>query len=277
MDIHVIAVGIEAAPLHGHTAVPLTLPAEAPADAVLDLIDDLHGDAVALLPAGRLEPGLRRLRVLQSALDGRARIATAVTGLSPLAAHAVASLTASVAPHAPSAALLADALPRIERELLVASVVGSVATLRSPRPTVGARLRSLLPGARYLVSSDPDPVVAPLHGRHAAPVLLDDPAGEVAVLASGRLRGLDLDALLATTFGGAPVTELDAPASLVARRGTPAVEAVAYPVDPVAAARRVLALPTAPCPWCAAPHASVPCALCGHDRDRALAAVGVPA
>ena len=28
--------------------------------------------------------------------------------------------------------------------------------------------------------------------------------------------------------------------------------------------------PAAPCPWCGEPHAALPCALCGHDRNRAL-------
>ena len=66
-------------------------------------------------------------------------------------------------------------------------------------------------------------------------------------------------------------SEVDAPPGLAGRwRVTQAIEAVAYPTDAEAMARRVLGLQAAPCPWCGEPHAALPCALCGHDRNRAL-------
>lgn len=167
--MNVIAVGIEPALLTGHESAPLTLPIDAPKDALNDLRDDLREHAIAILPAGRLEPALRRLHVLQSALDGRCRIACVQTDLSPLAASALVRLAASVAPAAPSAALLADAVPALEHELLVAAVLPSVLRLRRPRPPFGARLRSLLPGARFLVSPEPEPVVASLRRAGAVP------------------------------------------------------------------------------------------------------------
>jgi len=58
---------------------------------------------------------------------------------------------------------------------------------------------------------------------------------------------------------------------------TQAIEAVAYPTDAEAMARRVLALPATPCPWCGEPHAALPCALCGHDRDREMSTQEVAA
>jgi hypothetical protein len=270
-NTNVIAVGIEPALLVGHESAPLTLPIDAPRDALTDLLDDLREDAVAILPAGRLEPALRRLHVLQSALDGRCRIAYVQTELSPLAASALVRLAASVAPEAPSAALLADAVPALEHELLVAAVLPSVLRLRRPKPPFGARLRSLLPGARFLVSPEPEPVVASLR-RGGVPTLLDDARDEVAVVAAGRVRGLQGPAeLLAEVFGGAQIDEVDAPPGLAGRwRVTQAIEAVAYPIDAAALARRVLGLQAAPCPWCGEPHAALPCALCGHDRNRAL-------
>lgn len=266
-----IAVGIEPAALIGHASEPFVLPIDAPRDALWELIDGLGADAVAILPAGRSEPALRRLQVLQSMLDGRCRIALCVTALPPLAASVLVRLAASVGATVPSA-LLADALPALEHELLIAAVLPSVLRLPAPRPPLGARLRSLLPGARFLVSPEPDPVVAPVHGNHVAPVLLDHAADEVAVVTAGRLRGFaDPTALLTTVFGGAPIKEVDGPAGLAGRwRASQAIEAVAYPTDAERMARRLLATPSTTCPWCGEPHASLPCALCGHDRDPAL-------
>ena len=268
----VIAVGIEPPSLTGHAVEPLTLPIDAPRDALQDLAIELRSDAVAILPAARLEPALRRLHVLRSALDGRARIACCQTELSPLAAGVLVGLTASAAAHAPSAALLADALPALEQELLVAAVLPRVLRLRKPKPPLGARLRSLLPGARFLVSPEPEPIVAPIHWRHRPPVLIEDPSDEVAVVHAGRLRGIGSpEQLLVEAFGGAALQEVKAPPGLAGRwRVSQAVEAVAYPTDAEAMARRVLALPATACPWCGEPHAALPCALCGHDRDREL-------
>jgi hypothetical protein len=271
-NTNVIAVGIEPALLVGHEREPLTLPIDAPRDALNELAGVLRADCVAVLPAGRLEPALRRLHVLQSALDGRCRIACCQTDLSPLAASALVRLAASVAPATPSAALLADAMPALEQELLVAAVLPSVLRLRRPKPSFGARLRSLLPGARFLVSPEPEAVVSALRRNGAVPTLLEDAGDEVAVVAAGRVRGVAAPAeLLAEVFGGAQVQEVDAPPGLAGRwRVTQAIEAVAYPTNAEAMTRRVLGLQAAPCPWCGEPHAALPCALCGHDRNRAL-------
>jgi hypothetical protein len=270
---NVIAVGIEPPTLSGHAVEPLTLPIDAPRDALEDLAMELRADAVAILPATRIEPALRRLHVLQSALDGRSRIACCQTTLPPLAASVLVALAASASPYAPSAALLADALPALEQELLVAAVLPGVLRLRNPKPPLRARLRSLLPGARFLVSPEPDPIVAPIHWRHKPPILLDDPRDEVAVVHAGRLRGVGSTRdLLDHAFGGAPADEVKAPPGLAGRwRVTQAIEVVAYPTDAEAMARRVLSLPATTCPWCGEPHAALPCALCGHDRDRELA------
>jgi hypothetical protein len=272
-NTNVIAVGIEPALLIGHESVPLTLPIDAPRDDLNALVDDLREDAIAVLPAAHIEPALRRLHVLQSALDGRCRIAFCQTDLSPLAASALVRLAASAAPSAPSAALLADAVPALEHELLVAAVLPGVLRLRRPKPSFGARLRSLLPRARYLVSPEPEPVVASLRRAGGVPTLLDDAGDEVAVVAAGRVRGVAAPTeLLSEVFGGAQIDEVDAPPGLAGRwRVTQAIEAVAYPTNAAAMTRRVLGLQAAPCPWCGEPHAALPCALCGHDRNRALA------
>jgi len=271
---NVIAVGIEPASLVGHEPDPLTLPIDAPREDLNDLADLMREDAVAILPAARLEPALRRLHVLQSALDGRCRIACCQTDLSPLAASVLVGLAASAAPASLSAALLADALPALEQELLVAAVVPGVLRLRRPKPPFRARLRSLLPGARFLVSPEPEPVVAALRRHRPAPTLLEDAGDEVAVVAAGRVRGIAAPGqLLGEVFGGATVDEVAAPPGLAGRwRVTQAIEAVAYPTDAEAMARRVFALAAAPCPWCGEPHAALPCALCGHDRNRAISA-----
>lgn len=48
-------------------------------DAIEELIERLPGDAIAILPATRMEPALRRLQVLRSALDDRSRLACCQT------------------------------------------------------------------------------------------------------------------------------------------------------------------------------------------------------
>ena len=65
------------------------------------------------------------------------------------------------------------------------------------------------------------------------PTLLDDARDEVAVVAAGRVRGVQAPAeLLAEVFGGAQIDEVDAPPGLAGRwRVTQAIEAVAYPTD----------------------------------------------
>lgn len=274
----VIAVGIEPAALRGHVRDPLLVAIDAPKDAIEGLIEQVGADAIAILPATRREPALRRLQVLRSALDGRSRIACCQTELSPLAAAALVRLAASVAPAAPSAALLADALEALEQELLVATVVPGVARLRHPKPSIGARLRSLLPGARFLISGEPEPLVAPLHGRRAPPTLIEDPGDEVAVVVAGRVRGAAGREIFETAFDGAELDEMEAPAGLAGHwRATQAIEAVAYPTDAEAMARRVLSLSAAHCPWCGELHAALPCSLCGHDRDRALSRQSIAA
>jgi hypothetical protein len=269
----VIAVGIEPAQLVGHARDPFAIPVDAPRDSLTELAGELCEDAVAIIPAARVEPALRRLHVLGSALDGRSRIAYCQTELSPLAASVLVTLAASAAPSSPSAALLADALSALEQELLVAAIVPGVLRLRRPMPPLRARLRSLLPGARFLVSPEPDPLVTALPRHGPPPALLEDAADEVAVIAAGRVRGVSNSGeLIQDLFGGATVDEVPAPPGLAGRwRVTQAIEAVAYPTDAEAMARRVFALPSAPCPWCGETHAALPCALCGHDRNRAIA------
>ena len=200
--------------------------------------------------------------MLQSALDGRCRIACCQTELSPLAASALVRLAASVAPAAPSAALLADAVPALEHELLVAAVLPSVLRLRRPKPPFGARLRSLLPGARFLVSRR-----ARADGRGAAPAAAASPTLLDDARRRGRRRRRPAACaasprpgeLLAEVFGGAQIDEVDAPPGLAGRwRVTQAIEAVAYPTDAEAMTRRVLGLQAAPCPWCGEPHAALP-------------------
>ena len=269
---NVIAVGIEAALLTGHEREPFALPVDAPREALDDLADGLHADAVAILPRGRLEPALRRLHVLQSALDGRCRIACTQTELSPLAASVLVRLAASVAPAATSSSCSSAGSASARSAAEGAAVVPGVLRLQRPKPPFSARLRSLLPGARFLVSPEPEVVVASLSRNGDPPVLLEEAGAEVAVVAAGRVRGVaSVEELMGHVFGGAPVEVVDSPPGLVSRwRATQAIEAVAYPTDAEAMIRRVLAVPTAPCPWCGEPHATLPCALCGHDRNRAL-------
>lgn len=262
----VAAVGLRAVPLRGHEAAPSPRTGT-PEELLAEL---RHATAPLVLVVGASDAeAQRRARVLRSALDGRRPVAVLDTRLPPLGAAVLAALGASLAPLAPGPGVLAEALHLLEADLVIAAGVTGVARLKDPRPPLGARVRSLLPGARYVVRRRPGPLVA---SAAQPPDLLDGDHVGVAVLLAGAEAALE--APLAAAFPGAPVDVVEAFEGAGRHWGGGAVlEAVAYPADRQALAADLLGLPAAPCPWCGEPVAAVPCPVCGHDRNPALVEV----
>ena len=235
-NTNVIAVGIEPALLVGHE--------QRPADAAHRRAARRPQRAgstscattpIAILPAGRLEPALRRLHVLQSALDGRCRIACCQTdavaagrqragaprrlgrpgravrgaaGRRPAGARARAAggrrPAQRAAPAPPQAAASARACDRC-----------CPARASWSRPSPSRWSRRCAGSRRRRRPCSTTPATRSPSSRPAACAASPAPPE-----------------LLAEVFGGARIDEVDAPPGLAGRwRVTQAIEAVAYPTD----------------------------------------------
>jgi hypothetical protein len=262
--------------LPGTGATPLVLapdPSREDLDALVDALAGLPGDAVAIVPERHAEPWRARVRTAASALGGR-QVAFHATSLPPLAAAAAGTLAAHLAPQASSAAALAAALPRLEAELVPFALLRSTLRLADPKPKLGHRLRSLFPGAWFAARLQPDPAVAPASAKRPTGDLDLVPADHAVLLAPK--AGKRDTSWFAAALGDPPTTDPH-PDATSAWRSALLVEGVAWPRDLDVLAARVLDQPTAPCPWCGTPAATVPCPTCGHDRNPGLRRNGAPA
>jgi hypothetical protein len=243
-------------------------------DAVADALVPAAADTpiVVIYPEWRAEPVRRRLQTIRAALD-HATVVPHASALPPLAGAVLVAVAAGVGAHVESAALLAGALPAIERELVPLAWCKSVARLRHPKPKLIDRIRSSLPGSGFVVRAGAEPAIVPA-GSRRLPVEEIYPHACVAVAERGSDGGHWLGQALADLFEGAPVVPVPPAKESPAWWGTPRlVEAVAYPTDIAALAGELLA-GAVPCPWCGEPTLARPCPLCGHDHNRGLALAG---
>jgi hypothetical protein len=274
--IDVMTVGLEPLTLDGHGAPPSELPAD-PARAELpglvERLGDGDGHLLVVVPTWAKPSARRRLDVVRSALADDREVVKLETDLPPLGAAVLGALAASLAPAAPSTGLLVDGLRVLESEIVLVAALPSVLRLRRPRPGFGQRVRSLFPRGRFLVRAQPDPVVVSLRRANDVPDLLGeaDPRATGVVIA-GRARGGDWqENALADALLGSSLQRVAGEGDAGGRWGVAqALEAVAYPSDRAALAGELFDVAGFPCPWCDEPVTSVPCPVCGHDRNRAL-------
>jgi hypothetical protein len=239
-------------------------------DAVIDALASTAEPTVVIYPTWRAEPFRRRLETVRTALD-RATVVPHASSLPPLAGAVLVSVAAAIGAHVTSAALLASALPAIERELVPLAWCKSVARLKDPEPRLLDRIRSSLPGPGFVVRAGAEPVIVPA-GARRLPVEEIYPHACVAVAERGPEAGRWLGPALAELFESAPVVPVPPAKDSPHWWGTAGlVEAVAYPTDIAALAEELLA-GAVPCPWCAEPTLARPCPACGHDFNRGLAA-----
>jgi hypothetical protein len=265
----VVSLGIDPIALDGVETSPRVLDRDLVRETSPRLYAALHGDAaplIVVMPQGS-DRARRRLQTVGSALDGERPVAHHETDLPPLAAATLVALASALAAHAPSAGRLAGALPDLEGEIVAAAIVSSVLRLKRPKPGFLQRARSALPGGRFVVRAQPDPLVRPLRRHGGIDAITDGLAPDAALLVGGRVRGADwadkaLDAAGAHRVDPAP--------GAAARWRAAATELVAFPTDLAALAQRLFGARAAPCPWCGEPASTLPCPLCGHDRNRAL-------
>jgi hypothetical protein len=271
-----MTVGLEPLHLDGHAEPPTDLPADpARADlpALIDRLDDGHGRLLIIVPTWAKPSARQRLDMVRSALAGRRDVVRLETDLPPLGAAVLGALGASLAPAAPSAGLLYDALRMLETELVLVAALPSVLRLRRPRAGFNQRLRSLFPGGRFLVRAQPDPIVVSLKRNGEVPDLLGQADTETTgVVVGGRARGAAWQGIaLVEALPAASVLRVTGEGDAGRRWGVAqALEAVAYPMDRDALVADVFSVAGFPCPWCDEPVTSVPCPVCGHDRNRAL-------
>lgn len=232
---------------------------------------------VAIVPAWGLEPTLTHLHVARSGLD-TTRLVIHRTTLPPLAAGAFALTVAELTGRQQVAdGVLVSRLDALERHVVGAAWLGSVARLRDPAPGLGQHVRSYLPGTAFGAVVDDQPRVVALRRDQAAVLQLPAPriaGGWRITIAEGQDADTELVRRTVTQHGpDTPTERADLTAVNVDWWGTSKlVEFALVPADLAAlAAALVRGVDTAPCPWCEELVATDPCPFCG-----ARAGLGAP-
>jgi hypothetical protein len=223
------------------------------------------GHVIAVLPRWFPPEGALRLAMARSMLDTD-RVAVHETALPPLAGAVLCSLASSLAPHVPSAGVLASLLPELEAELHVFTWLGSVSGLSAPAPTFGQHLASLGPSSAFGVSSWPEPSVHKLSAGAPGVPLPEIVRPSRMVVAPRAGDAAWAKETVNQALGGLPVAEVEPTPNGPSWWGTSkVVESVVFPIDAAELAEDLLAeLEPWLCRWCRELIARSPCPLCGH-------------
>jgi hypothetical protein len=249
---------------------------------LVDLVRDELGrghEVLAILPAWRTEPSLRRLQTLRAALDAR-RLAIYESSLPPLAGSVLCALTSALAPRVPSLGVLTAGLPTLERQLLPVAQVWGVTRVREPRPGLGYQIASLWPRNSFAVSWWPRPHIQRLRPEDPTIALppreawTGVPFRRLAAAAHWDTSTKWVEDVIAPALGITAITYADSSPQVDVYWGTQrVVEAVAYPTDvPALQALLVDGRRPASCYWCGATIVSKHCPFCEVDRVPAIAA-----
>jgi hypothetical protein len=223
------------------------------------------GAVIAVLPQWFPPEGSLRLAMARSMLDTD-RVAVHDTALPPLAGAVLCSLASALAPHVPSAGVLASILPELEAELHVFTWLGSGSGLSAPAPSFGQHLASLGPSSAFGVSSWPEPSVHKLStGEPGVPLPEITRPSRMVVAPRNGDAGWARD-VVNRALGGLPVAEVEPTPGGPSWWGTQkVVESVVFPVDLEDLAEDLMAdLDPWVCRWCRELIARSPCPLCGH-------------
>lgn len=250
-------------------------PGRADLDDLVDIVrlgQERHGHVVAIYPAWRPEPALRRLETVRAATDSR-RLAIYGTALPPLAGSVLASLASAVSAYVPSAGALVSGLAALEREIVPMAWLGAVTGLRSPSPSIVQHVASWWPKASFGVFFWPQPAVKLLTKKERFSVPVPTSYRPQCIVIAARECDREwVDDCVLPAFGSPPTKEVG-PTDLGPEWwGTSRlVEVVAYPVDvPVTARRISQGLTNSLCRWCGEPVASDACPFCGIDLSAAV-------
>ena len=240
------------------------------------------GDLVlAILDERCAEPLHERLLAVRSALE-TTRLVVHVTSLPPLAAAAlVRTLTELDADGVVPPGVLASGMARLERAVVSAAWLGSVAKLRHPSPSLGMHARSWFKSTGFAAVLDDAPRVVRHKGPDAVIPLPElDPSVDHRVFVGTGLAELDP---VEATLAQLEVTEIvhvPSRRSSVAWWGTEnLVELAILPRSPDALGRIVIGAAegrdeTVRCDWCGEIVAAAICPLCGAATSAPLAVSG---
>jgi hypothetical protein len=246
----------------------LEVPAAEEADVLVRALAsgiEAGGHVIAVLPRWFPPEGALRLAMARSMLDTD-RVAVHETALPPLAGAVLCSLASSLAPHVPSAGVLASLMPDLEAELHVFTWLGSVSGLSAPAPSFGQHLASLGPNSAFGVSSWPEPSVQKLSGGEPGVPLPEIARPSRMVVAPRNGDAAWARDTVNRALGGLPVAEVEATPNGPSWWGTSkVVESVVFPIDTAELAADLLDdLEQWMCRWCRELIARSPCPLCGH-------------
>ena len=246
----------------------IEVPAAEEADVLVQALAsgiEAGGHVIAILPQWFPPEGALRLDMARSMLDTD-RVAVHETALPPLAAAVLCSLASSLAPHVPSAGVLASLLPELEEELHVFTWLGSVSGLSAPAPTFGQHLASLGPNSAFGVSSFPEPSVHKLSSGEPGVPLPEIGRPSRMVVAPRNGDTAWARETVNRALGGLPVAEVEPTPNGPSWWGTSkVVESVVFPIDAAELAADLMAeLEPWVCRWCRELIARSPCPLCGH-------------
>jgi hypothetical protein len=252
----------------GRIDAVLEPPAATAADVLVQALAsgiEAGGHVIVVLPQWFPPEGALRLAMARSMLDTD-RVAVHETALPPLAGAVLCSLASALAPHVPSAGVLASLLPEVEAELHVFTWLGSVSGLSAPAPTFGQHLASLGPNSAFGVSSWPEPSVHKLSAGEPGVPLPEIARPSRMVVAPRAGDAAWARVTVNRALGGLPVAEVEPTPNGPSWWGTgKVVESVVFPVDVAQLAAELLAeIEPWLCRWCRELIAGSPCPLCGH-------------
>jgi hypothetical protein len=268
----VVAVGFRVEPFLLEETPAVCLPLGPEHGELTELYDDLvetvpeGAGVVVIVPRRWREPAARRLRTVQLASE-RPPFAFYETDLPPLAGGVLAELAAALGSRMAHPGSLVASLPRIERELIWVTWLGSINRLREPSPSLRDRLASLLARRRFVVTNWPEPAIHAARERRPVPPMPELLTEFHLAVAAGR-GDSGWARYVAAALGDIPSREYEPSPLGPAWWGTEQfVETVAYPIDVAALAEYATSgLVTARCHWCGQAIAGSPCPLCGHAR-----------
>jgi hypothetical protein len=233
----------------------------------LDTAISRRAAVLAILPSWAAEPGRHGLETVSAALAAP-RVIIHESPLPPLGGSVLVAIAAAIAPAVGRGGLLAAALPRIERELLVGAWLSSVAGLQHPSPSLSQHAVSMAPWSSFAVIASPVTRIVRLARKHGS-INAPRPGHPFGCLIADRdgnpgwVRAWVLPDL------GAPPTREVRPTTLGPTYwGTSRLtEFATHPVDIAAFATRATSgLAVASCQWCGEDIAADPCPFCGVRR-----------
>jgi len=233
---------------------------------LLDVLADSGEDEPLLVVhrAAQQEQAARVVHLIRSSLELQA-VARISSQLSPLGCATVARICAELTGTFQLAGgSVVAAAGWLERQLLVAAWLPTVAKLDQVELSLGHHLQSFVPGSQFVVCLSPERRVDRL-GAQALELPRPELLGERPhILLSGDGSLAWMDATVLPAFPGATVVRQPGDAASAQFWGTPkAVEVVGRPDDlePVAEAVRTR-WPASPCRWCGLPSPTGTCGWC---------------